>query len=153
MIVPKFPTPDNQSLESWMEVFKEYMPQFDGETILVGHSLAVSFLLHVLEKISEPVLASIFVSGFTELLGIPEFDEINTTFVQDPFNWDKIRSNCGICTIFHGDNDPYVPLTFGTEIAEHLDARINIISEGGHLGEGAGYSEFPAILSVIKEAF
>ena len=33
------------------------------------------------------------------------------------------------------------------------DARINIISEGGHLGEGAGYSEFPAILSVIKEAF
>ncbi len=151
IITPKFPTPENQSLDAWMDVFEEYIPQLCSKSILVGHSLAVSFLLHVLENISQPVRASIFVAGFIKLLGIPEFDEINTTFVQNSFDWDQIRSNCGDCTVFHGDDDPYVPLAFGTEIAEHLGANLKVIPGGGHLGEGAGYSEFPALLSVIKE--
>ncbi|MDD4530479.1 MAG: alpha/beta hydrolase, partial [Candidatus Gracilibacteria bacterium] len=39
VFVPKFPTPDGQSLESWLAVFSEYEQYLDENSIVVGHSL------------------------------------------------------------------------------------------------------------------
>lgn len=151
VFTPAFPTPDGQSLDTWMEEFMPHISKLDENSILVGHSLAVSFLLRVLEKLDHLVNGVFLVAGFTKLLGIPEFDEINTSFLEAPFDWDKIRENSAYFHVFHGDDDPYVPLSFGEEIAKHLDCELTVIPKGGHLSNSAGYTEFKELLEGVCE--
>ena len=77
VFVPKFPTPENQSLENWLNVFEEYKNQIDSETIFVGHSLAPAFILSILEKLDVKIKKSIFVCGFLGLIDIEDFDNLN----------------------------------------------------------------------------
>lgn len=78
VFVPRFPTPENQTLDSWMKVFSQY--KLDEETILVGHSLGVPFILSLVEKFK--VRACFLVAGFCTL---PEnqFKEGMRTFVKE----------------------------------------------------------------------
>lgn len=149
--VPQFPTPEGQNLDNWLKVFKEYMPYLDEKTILVGHSLGPAFIMNILENLEQPILAAFFVSGFTGLLGKPEFDEINKTITNRKFNYSKIIRNCNKFFIYHSDNDPYVPLDKGKELAAKLNGKLTIIKNGGHINASAGYTEFPLLLNDIKD--
>ncbi|MBU0470382.1 MAG: alpha/beta hydrolase, partial [Nanoarchaeota archaeon] len=116
-----------------------------------GHSLAPAFILSILEKIKVQVKASFFVSGFIGLLGNNVFDEINETFVTKKFNWEKIKSNCKEFYVYHSDNDPYVPLERGEELAEKLGAELEVVMGAGHFNEKAGYTKFELLFNKIKE--
>ena len=94
VFVPRFPTPENQSLNSWMGVFNDYKKYLDENTIFVGHSLGPVFLLSVIENLDIAIKSSFFVAGFVGLLNNPEFDKINKTFVNKSFDWQKIKQNC-----------------------------------------------------------
>ena len=124
VFVPKFPTPENQSLESWRNVFEEYRQHINENTILIGHSLGPAFLLDLLESLDKPVKSAFFISGFLGLLGSSDFDKINKTFTDRNFNWEKIKQNCKKFYIYHSDNDPYVPIKKATELAEKLDSAV-----------------------------
>lgn len=150
VFVPKFPTPDNQSLENWTKVFEDYRPYLDENSIVIGHSLGPAFLLNVLESLERPIKAAFFVSGFTGLLGNPDFDSINKSFVQKNFEWKKIKQNCPNFFIFHSDNDPNVPLEKAEELAKNLETDVTIVKNAGHFNEDAGYSKFNLILENIK---
>jgi len=89
VIIPTFPTPENQSLENWNKIFVEYENQINENTIFVGHSLAPVFLLSVLERIDVTIKGSFFISGFLKLLGNETFDSINKTFINKSFDWQK----------------------------------------------------------------
>ncbi len=147
--VPKLPTPENQSKTSWCKELDAQAPIFDKDTILIGHSCGATYLLHILEVLKEPVAKSIFVSGFLDELGIPEYDELNSTFIKHDFNWKKIRENAGEIHILHGDNDPYVPLEQAHKLSKHLKAEVNIIKDGGHLNSESGFTELPQALNAI----
>ncbi len=149
--VPKFPTPEGQTLENWMKVFGNYIPLVDKDTVFIGHSLGVPFILHLLERLEKPVKASYLVAGFSREIGIPEFDKINASFLGK-FDWDRIRENCREFVVFHSDNDPYVPLELGKEVAEKLNAKFILVSGAGHFNEKAGYTEFPRLLDEIVSA-
>ena len=150
--LPEFPTPKNQTLENWMEVFEEYLPKVDEETIFVGHSLAPAFILSILEKLNVQVRASFFVSGFIGLLGNNTFDEINESFVTKDFDWNRIKENCRKFYTYHSDNDPYVPLEKGKELEERLGAKFTLVEDAGHFNEKAGYTEFYRLLAdIIRE--
>ena len=82
VFVPKFPTPENQSLENWLKVFEDYKRYLNENSIIVGHSLGSAFLLNIVEKLDKPIKAAFFVSGFVGLLGNPDFDDINKSFVD-----------------------------------------------------------------------
>jgi hypothetical protein len=92
--VPKFPTPKGQTLENWLKVFEKYLWLLDENTIMVGHSLGPAFILNVLELVNKSIRAAFMVAPFVDKLGIPEFDEINKTFTDKEFNWEKIKNNC-----------------------------------------------------------
>lgn len=94
VIVPTFPTPENQNLDMWMNVFGHFIKQIDQNTIFIGHSLGPAFILSILEKIDVQVRACFFVAGFTGLLENNTFDGINKTFVTKGFDWEKIEQNC-----------------------------------------------------------
>ena len=151
VFVPKFPTPEGQSLDSWMKVFSIFEKKLDEETIMIGHSLGPAFILRLLEKIEKPVKSCFFVSGCIDLLGNEEFDKINRTFVEKEFDWDKIKNNCRKFYIIHSDNDPYVPLKMGKKLSDKLDGEMDIVRDGGHFNEGAGYTKFPFLLRKIME--
>ena len=154
VFVPEFPTPKNQNLERWMEIFNDfYLSKVDEDTLFVGHSLAPVFILSILEKISppKPLKASFFISGFLEKLGNSEFDNLNKTFTTKNFNWDKIKQNCNEFYIFHSNNDPYVPLRKAEELSDKLGTSIIIIKNAGHFNESSGYTKFEELLKKIKE--
>ena len=45
VLVPKFPTPEGQSLENWLKAFEECRQHLNEETILVGHLVCSSEVL------------------------------------------------------------------------------------------------------------
>lgn len=149
VFAPEFPTPKNQTLDNGMRVFKEYDKYLDQNSIVVGHSLGVAFLLNVLEKRDKPIKSSFFVSGFTGALNNPEFDGINETIAGRTFDWQSIRKNCGTFHVMHSDNDPYVPLKKAEDLAENLGAELVIVPNAGHFNADAGYTKFELILEKI----
>jgi len=151
VFVPAFPTPEGQSLESWMRAFEEFLPKVDWETIFVAHSIGPAFVLSVLERLEKPVKACFFVSGFVGSLGKREFDEFNDDIAKREFDWSKIRKNCGRFFLFHSDNDPYVPVEKARNLGRLLGARPIIVKGAGHFNEKAGYKEFPLLLEKIRE--
>jgi len=149
--IPTFPTPENQTLDTWMKIFEPYMDKIDEKTIFVGHSLAPSFILSVLERIDVQVKACFFIAGFIGALGNDQFDPINASFTEKRFDWGKIKNNCDQFILYVSDNDPYIPLETGKELAEKLQGELHIIKNAGHINKDAGYTEFPQLLEEIKK--
>lgn len=149
--VPAFPTPEHQSLQSWLEVFKEYESYLDERSIVVGHSLGPLFLLHVLETLGHPIKAAFFVAGFTGLLNNPTFDELNKSFVTKNVDWTAVKQNCKTFYVMNSDNDPYVPIEQGAALAQHLETELITLPGAGHINAEAGYTEFDFLLEKIQK--
>ncbi|HNY25339.1 MAG TPA: alpha/beta hydrolase [Alphaproteobacteria bacterium] len=147
--VPKLPTPENQSLQNWLVAFYNQVPSLDENTILIGHSCGAAFILNILEKLNKPVKESVFVSGFINKLGNKYFDDLNETFIENNFDWERIKSNAGKITILYGDNDPYIPLKAAQRLAEKLKQPITIIKNGGHLNAEFGFTKFDELLNIL----
>ncbi len=148
---PQFPTPEGQSLDNWLEVFEEYMGYIDKDTIVVGHSIGVPFLLSVIENLDRPIMSAFFVAGFIELLN-NKFDSLNRTFIEKDFDWNKIRKNCKRFVVYHSDNDPYVDLGCAQRLANKIGVDINLVKDAGHFNESAGYTRFGLLFEDIKKA-
>jgi len=149
VIVPKFPTPLDQSLESWMRAISKYEDKIGDETVLIGHSLGAAFILDYLENTNKKINAAYLVAGFFKLVGSP-YDEINKTFVDKQFDWGKIKSNCGKFYVVGSDNDEYIPTEVTKELAGKLGAELKIIRNGGHFNQKAGYTRFPFLMEQIS---
>jgi len=148
--VPSFPTPDNQSLESWMNVFGDPEDTLNSDSVLIGHSLGATFILTILESLESPIKAVFLVSGFLGLLDNQEFDNLNVSFSTRDFNWKKIKSNVKNIYIYHSDNDPYIPMENAKAISKNLGGKLMIIKDAGHFNSKSGYDRFDRLLVDIK---
>jgi len=149
--IPKFPTPENQNLESWRKIFKDYEQYLNEDCIVIGHSLGPAFLLNILENINFKIKGAFFVAGFLNLLGNNTFDSINKTFIDNKFNFEKIRNNCEKFFVYHSDNDPYIPIKFGEELAEKVNGNFVLVENAGHFNEISNYIKFNLLLEDIKK--
>jgi len=61
---PKFSTPEQQTPEVWCAELQQQAPfAFDRETVLIGHSLGATYLLHILDmQRKEAIHKAVFVS-------------------------------------------------------------------------------------------
>lgn len=150
VLAPAFPTPEGQSLNAWRAVFEKEIGSLTAQTVLVGHSLAPGFILHLLQESTAAISGTFLVSGFLGELGLDEFDPINATFVSGPFDWQRIRNNAGTIMVYNSDNDPYVPIAKGQELSKQLGVELHIIKDGGHINTSAGFKEFPQLLADIQ---
>src|ERR1700722_1732427 len=141
----QFPTPEGQTLANWRSVFDSHYSQIGRETILVGHSLGVAFIFDILERAEEAVRGSFLVGGFVGAIGISEFDLLNHSFMNRTFDWARIKQNMGRGFIYHGNNDPYVPIGKCYEVAKELDVAPRVIENGGYLNALAGYTKFDVL--------
>ncbi|MFB6209774.1 MAG: RBBP9/YdeN family alpha/beta hydrolase [Candidatus Nanohaloarchaea archaeon] len=149
VIVPDFPTPEDQTLENWMDVFKEYEEELNRNSIVVGHSLGCPFILHLLQEGFE-VEKAIFVAGFVGKIGDEYIDEVNEDIAGRKFDWDKIRGNAEEFILMHSTNDPYVDREKADELEEKLEAKLNIYEGYNHFNVSAGYTELPEILEFFS---
>jgi uncharacterized protein len=144
--IPQFPLPEQQSLESWRETFFSEIGPISPGFVLFGHSVGAALLLNLLDEADCPAQATFLVSGFVGKIGHPVFDPLNESFFKREFNWDRVRSNAGSLFIYSGDNDPYVPIEKGLELANYLRTDLTVIPNGGHLNQESGFTTFPKIL-------
>ena len=150
VIIPGFPIWIEQSLEAWEKKFEEYTSYINSETVFIAHSIGPAFVCSVLEKLDTLVDACYFVSWFLWTLWLGEFDELNQTFTEKQFNWEKIKKNGNSFYMCHGSDDPYVPLSNAKQLSEKLWVEIEIIEKGWHLNSESGYNEFDELLEKIK---
>ncbi len=151
VFIPKFPTPNNQNIESWWKQFKVFIPYIDQNTIFIGHSVGAAFMLNVLERIDKPIKAAYLVAGFIGNLGDPDFDLLNKSFTDRNFNWNKIKQNCPTFYVFNSGNDLYVPIEKAQELVSYLGAEGILVQDAGHFNKQAGYTKFPLLLEKVKE--
>ena len=149
VFVPNFPTPNNQTLVNWSNVFDKYKEYLNKKAIFVAHSLGPAFVLNILEN--NKAKACFFISGFVGKLGIEKFDKINKSFTEKKFKWEKINKNCKDFTVIHSDNDPYVSIEKSKTLAKKLNTETIVIKDGGHFNEDSGYKKFPFLLKKIKQ--
>ena len=150
VFLPQFPVgEDKQSLQTWTETVESLNLPWN-DLIIVAHSIGPSFALSLLEK--HKAKACFFVSGFAEFYElIPEYDKVNRTFVDREFNWQKIKENCSNFFLYHGDDDPYVPLKYAEDLAGKLGGKLSVVAGGKHLNADNGMYEFPQLLEDIKK--
>lgn len=150
--VPQLPTPNGQHLQTWIESFSQSVKYLiTSHTVLIGHSLGAVFLLRWLEQQNGSIASVILAGAFLGSVNIPEFDIINASFFQTPFNWDLIKTRCNEFVCFYGTGDIYVVRNQFNQIADSLNAKKIIVSQAGHFNTASGYVKFPHILRYIKQ--
>ena len=70
--VPRFPSPESQTKHNWCNALRDQTPIFGSNTVLIGHSISATFLLHILEVLKERVNQSVFVSPVMDDIGNEE---------------------------------------------------------------------------------
>lgn len=151
VIAPNFPDSNNPKIEKWLEEIRLNNPKFDQKDkwILVGHSLGCPTILRLLEnfKEEERVKAIILVAGFAKDLGISQIKN----FVENEFNWSKIKSKTEKIIVINSDNDPFIDLEEGKRMAQMLGAKFIIEHNAGHINEGSGFKKYPKLVELIEQ--
>jgi len=150
VIVPQFPTPENQTLDNWFEVFEKHREDYSQDTILIGHSLGGAFLLRVLERYDVKIHAAYIVAAPIGVLPIKNYDG-DKLFIGHPFEWEKIKDRAQRFQVFHSDDDPYVSLGNGQELSNHLGIKLTFVPSAGHFNAPAGYTKFDLLLNSIQK--
>jgi|SRR3989344_3664390 len=146
--VPRFPTPEGESLEAWFKVLDEQEQKIGPDSLMIGHSKGGMFLLKELERLKEPVKTAVFVSAPIGIKPILYYKE-DKLFTNFEFDWTKIKNKADNFVVFHSDDDPYVSMANGEELAKKLGVKLTFIPHAGHFNAESVYTEFPAILKVI----
>ncbi len=144
--IPKFPTPQGQNLDNWMKTFEPYLNNIDDNTIFIGRSIGPAFILRIIEQINIKIKAAFLICGFASDLNLDEFKPLVDSFIEKPFDWEKIKANCDNFSIYNSDNDPYIPLEKGKELAQKLGSDLTIIEGAEHFW----FERFDRLLEDIK---
>lgn len=147
---PQFPDPEHQTLDSWMKVGAPYVEAFTEETVLMGRSVGAPFVLRLLEKSKVKVSGAFLVASFCSGPFPRDFEPVLKSFVEKPFDWKKIRANCESFFVYHSDNDPYLPIAKGEEVADNLGVKMTLVPGAEHFGLLSGFKEFPLLLKDAK---
>ncbi|MDP4000444.1 MAG: alpha/beta hydrolase, partial [bacterium] len=147
-----------QSLEDWLKVYQRTRQLADGHpSIIIGHSIGATFALRLLEiNLNGPREAVFLVSGLVGPLEEKEetkkFNKLNQTFYEEQFRWDKISAASKAFFVYHGTDDPYVPMHHADVIANGLgkDVEVTKIHGGGHINTESGFTKFERLWQDLK---
>ena len=142
------PNPNNPSLKDWTGEISRYIKMNKGDEIyLVGHSLGVTAILRCLENIPENISGAVLVSGPIK----PVENNLISSFLSEPFDFEKIRSKALKFLIIHGDNDSRVPFENAQILSKGLGCNLTVIKNGGHLTGSEGWKKQPQVLAGLVE--
>lgn len=151
VVCPQFPTPQNQTIQAYWQVWLKMVGVVDQDSVLIGHSSGPNFILRVLESQTVPVRATFLVAPFVRENGDAEIDALNRNLWGGGFDWGKIKKASRKFFVYASDNDPYVPLKNSQEVADLLGVNLTLVPGAGHfsLSTNPKYFEFPKLLKDI----
>src|SRR3989338_2573241 len=141
VIIPALPNPDNPSEEEQVKTALA-AAEYDGNTVLFGHSLGAVVAMKVLEKSKNPIARLVLAGGFVDR----NFKDRPRNF-DKRFSWkfdgEKIRKNAGSITILHDTEDPAI----SEDQVKRLEAVLTIKAERvkGEAPHFKGEKEFPIL--------
>lgn len=147
--VPAMPDSHSPDFNTWLAHLKSTIRSVDEYTIFVGHSLGCVTLLNFLDKYfpEQKVKSLYLVSGFVERTPLPEL----SGFVTDKLNYQRLISNAPIRTVISAIDDDIVPYKYSQELAEKMKAEFILLQEGKHFISLDGFTEFPELVTRIRE--
>ena len=151
VIVPQFPSPPivAAKISEWFDVLKGYENKVNEDTLLIGHSLGGIFTLRILERLNDPVRGAFLIGTPIGVRPILNYDR-DSEFSGFDFNWEKIKQNAKHFVVFQSDDDPYVGLDNGKQLANKLGVELNFVPNAGHFNKKAGYTKFSQLLEQIN---
>lgn len=138
--IPKMPDSSEPKMNEWLSVIDDLHP--DENTVLVGHSRGGVAVMRYLEKLPltrriRKVILVATNSGSGKYIAIPT--ESNFGFyTEGGYDFEKIKSHCSDFTVFHSEDDQWVPFEHGKENAEGLGAKFLTFKNKGHFGKNNG---------------
>lgn len=150
VIIPRFPTPEGQSLEAWFKILDQYQKEINEDTIFIGHSLGGIFLLKELERLGQSIQAAFLVSTPIGVKPIKYYDS-DYSFAGYNFDWQKIEKKAQSFTVYQSDNDPYLCFENGEKLAKQLGVELTFIPKAGHLNAESGWTKFDKLLQDINK--
>lgn len=131
--------------EYWLPFLNEHVKAGPNDVIIGWSSGAVAAMRYTQ---SNPILGSILISPcYTDL---DDELEKQSGYYDQPWLWDKIKSNQEKIALFYGDDDPYIPQEEFEFIAEQLRPVGFKIHEGKHFAER---ESFPELLRYIEDTY
>lgn len=144
------PTPDKPIKKEWVKTINETIGIPSEEIFLVGHSLGVPAILRYLENLSKDskIGGAVLVSGPLNLINRDGYENVNK-FLENGFDFIKIKNSCKNFTVIHGVIDKWVPLSDAEYISNYLSCNLIPISGGGHLSSNEKCFELPQALETL----
>ena len=150
VFVPKLPKDTDQTPEKFAEFFETIKDKINKDTILIGHSLGGSMIMHALAHIDTPVAGSIFVGSFGKSFNDENEDAQKCAEFVKNIAWKKVRKNAGNIKIIASTNDPFIPVDVSVHLGTMLQEPVHFYDGAGHFMESNGYEKFPKLLDYIK---
>ena len=149
--VPHFPSPPNipARIAEWFDVLKKYEQYINEDTILIGHSLGGIFTLRLLERLEHPIKAAIFIGTPIGVRPILNYEKDNS-FSGFSFDWNVIIQKAKHFLVFQSNDDPFVCLSNGEQLAKNLNVALHFVPNAGHFNAKAGYTKFDLLLEKLK---
>lgn len=150
VFVLQFPSPPivSSKISEWFEVLNKYEEYLNEDSILIGHSLGGVFALRALEKLKHSVKTVFLVGTPIGVKPILNYDR-DSSFSGFDFDWFTIKANAKNFVVYQFDNDPYVSLGNGEQLAKELGVELTFVPNAGHFNAKAGYLSFPDLLEKI----
>lgn len=148
------PNPDWPRIGEWVNFLKEHVKDPDEETFFVGHSIGCQTIIRYLESLPEEIKVggALFVGGWfnlkEETYEEDQDKEIAKPWLENPINFDKVKTHTSNFTAIFSDDDPYVPLSNKDLFEENLGAKTIVESNKAHFEE---VLEFPNALNALLE--
>jgi len=140
-VLRDMPDPYVASEKAWIPFLRDTL-HCGADTVLVGHSSGAAAGLRLAEEVRLGGL--VLVSAYATDLG--DSMERQSGYFSRPFNWNRIRDNCGFIVQFGSPSDPFLPWDCQCEVARELGIEIDCLEGRGHFMEPT----FPELVSAIQ---
>jgi len=149
--VPDFPTGvEHQNYDNWSKLLKYYfdLGLINEDTIIIGHSIAPTFICKFLIQNKIKVSKIISVAGFNNYLNISEeYDTVNKTMYSD--NIEEVKKYSKEIVCLYSDNDPYVKYEVEKKFADKIATKQILLPNCGHINTESGFTTFEDIVKFL----
>ena len=150
VFLPQLPEAERPDIDRYNAFLLSSDFDFNGSTLIVGHSSGAVAILGLLEALPEGTVidTAVLVGAFRGHL-----DREELSGMDKPFDFTKIKRSAKRIVLIHSDNDPYCPLEHAEYLANELGAELILEKGQAHFSVGTAgeqYRQFPLLLSILR---
>jgi len=144
VVLENMPDPYTARESIWVPFVEQLAKGAEDRIVLVGHSSGAECAMRFAE--THKLHGLVLVSACYTDLGIK--NERESGYYSRPWQWETIRSNLspafGVVQ-FHSSDDPWIPMSEATHVANHLCSERHFFDDKSHF-----FEPFEEIVTVLK---